>query len=54
MQNNQIDEFQLLVYPVVVGKGKCLFPDGLDATFKLIETRPYDSGVVLVRYQVVP
>jgi dihydrofolate reductase len=54
MRDNLIDEFQLLVYPVVLGKGKRLFLDGVDATLTLIETKPYDSGVVLLRYQVLP
>ncbi|HET8908317.1 MAG TPA: dihydrofolate reductase family protein [Ktedonobacterales bacterium] len=54
MRDNLIDEFQMLVYPVVLGKGKRLFPDGIDATLKLIESKPYDSGVVLLRYHVLP
>lgn len=54
MRDNLIDEFQLLVYPVVLCKGKRLCPDGIDATLKLIETKSYDSGGVLLRYQVLP
>ena len=51
MQHDLIDEYRLLVYPVVLGKGKRLFPDGLKATLKLVETKVFSSGVVLLRYQ---
>lgn len=53
MRDNLVDEFQLLVYPVVLGHGKRLFADGVGTSLKLVESRPYDSGVVLVRYQAV-
>ncbi len=46
-----IDEYQLLVHPVVLGSGKRLFRDGSHATLKLIETEAFSSGVVLLRYQ---
>lgn len=45
-----VDEYHLLTYPIVVGKGKRLFKDGSKTKLKLIETRPFDSGVVLLRY----
>jgi dihydrofolate reductase len=50
-QHNLVDEYSLLVYPVVLGGGKRLFPDGLRINLKLIETHPFPSGVVLHRYQ---
>lgn len=47
-----IDEYQLLVHPVVLGSGKRLFQEGSDRTdLKLVETRMFDSGVVLLTYQ---
>jgi dihydrofolate reductase len=53
MQNNLVDEFTLLVYPLVVGKGQRLFADGIKAPLKLIEERvPGDTGVILQRYAV--
>ena len=52
VQHKLIDEFNLLVYPVVLGSGKRLFPTGYHAPLELIETKPYPSGVVLMRYRV--
>ena len=51
MQHDLIDEYRLLVYPIVLGKGKRLFQDGSTATLKLVETTTFSSGVVLLRYQ---
>lgn len=47
-----IDELDLLVAPVVVGLGRRLFPGGFGAGLKLLESRPFDSGVLLQRYAV--
>jgi len=51
-QNDLIDEYHLLVYPVVLGGGKKVFPDGVRLNLRLVEARPVPSGVVLTRYTV--
>jgi len=50
IQADLVDEFSLLVYPVALGSGKKLFPDGTRQNLKLLESRPFPSGVVLMRY----
>lgn len=48
-----VDQVNLWVYPVVIGQGKKLFPEGTAATrFELVEPpRPFPKGVLLVRYR---
>lgn len=47
-----IDEYQILVYPVLLGSGKPLFHNIKNrVTLKLIETQTHPSGVVLLTYQ---
>lgn len=46
-----VDELRLLVYPVVVGKGKRLFDGVAPAEFKLASARPLPKGVVALVYE---
>ncbi len=51
MQHNLVDLYRLLVYPVVLGKGKRLFEEGIPATLKLLASQPFSSGVVALVYK---
>lgn len=48
-----VDEYRLLVYPLVLGSGKRLFPDGLHVPLERVETHAFPSGVTLQRYRPV-
>jgi len=51
MQHSLVDEFRLLVYPVVLGSGKRLFREASKTELRLVESRPVGTnGVVLLRY----
>lgn len=47
-----VDELNLLLYPLVLGGGKKLFPEGLRLDLTLLENRPFPTGVALLRYAV--
>jgi dihydrofolate reductase len=47
-----IDEYQLLVHPVILGSGKPLFQDiKHQVKLKLVNTKTHPSGVVVLSYQ---
>ena len=50
LENDLVDELHLLVYPLTLGSGKRVLPNGLHTTFKLQSATPYPSGVVGLHY----
>lgn len=54
VKHNLIDEYRLLVYPVVLGEGRRLFDEGTTASLQLVEAKPFESGVVALIYRPAP
>jgi dihydrofolate reductase len=51
-EHNLVDEYRLMVYPLVLGTGKKLFSDGFPLTrLALTESRALSSGVVVNIYR---
>jgi len=52
MGHDLIDEYRLMVFPMVLGKGNRLFGDGIDTkVLELVGTERFSSGVVVHTYQ---
>lgn len=50
LQQHLLDELRLLVYPVVLGRGKRLFQEGPPIALTVADTMAFSSGVVLLTY----
>jgi len=52
MKHDLIDEFQLLIFPILLGTGKRLFADGtIPAGLKLVDSQTSSTGVVIAKYE---
>ena len=52
MQHDLIDEYRLLIYPVLLGDGRRLFAEGtIPSALRLVDSRTTGSGVTLNTYE---
>ncbi len=52
MQHGLIDEYRLMVFPVVMGSGKRLFDDDIETTvLRLVEAKTFGSGFDVLSYR---
>jgi dihydrofolate reductase len=51
IENDLVDEYTLHIYPLVLGGGKKLFPEGKYVKLTLVESKPLPTGVVFMRYR---
>lgn len=53
LQHGLIDEFRLMVFPVAVGAGQHTFENIQQTPMKLLETKAFSTGVVILHYEPV-
>ena len=52
MRHDLIDEYLLMIHPLVLGRGRRLFPDGgARARLRLVGSMPTTTGVLLATYE---
>lgn len=52
IQNDLVDEYQLMIHPIVLGSGARLFRDGLSKRpLQLVDSKTTTTGVVLATYR---
>ena len=52
MEHELINEYRLMVFPVVLGSGQRLFGDGVEETvLELVDTDAFGTGVVVLSYR---
>jgi dihydrofolate reductase len=54
MRLNLIDEYRIIVNPVVIGRGHPLFKNVERTRLQLVKAHPFRSGNVLLYYQPAP
>ena len=51
LDHDLIDDIRIWIYPIVVGEGALLFDHPAAKTLELVETKTFDTGVVVLHYQ---
>jgi dihydrofolate reductase len=52
VEHDLVDRYDLMVYPLLLGGGKRLFPDGkMKVPLRLVDSRTTPNGVVILQYE---
>jgi dihydrofolate reductase len=51
MAADLIDEYLLMIHPLVLGTGRRLFPEGVQASLRLTDSVTTPTGVLIARYE---
>jgi dihydrofolate reductase len=51
MQLGLVDQYALMIHPIVLGSGKRLFPEGPKIPLKLVDSKSTSTGVLIATYE---
>lgn len=51
MAADLIDEYLLMIHPIVLGVGRRLFPDNVDAPLRLTDSVTTPTGIIIATYE---
>lgn len=52
LKNNLVDEIQIMIFPVIIGKGKRLFEEGIiPSEMKLVDQKATATGTIITKYK---
>ena len=55
VEHDLVDRYDLMVYPLLLGGGKRLFPDGkMKVPLRLVDSRTTPNGVLIMQYEPAP
>lgn len=54
IRHGLVDEYTLLIYPLVLGSGRRMFPDGHHAALHLVSSVTTTTGVLIATYRPAP
>jgi dihydrofolate reductase len=50
-QHGLVDEYDLLIHPIVLGRGKRFYEEGCQTALRLMNIRTFATGTVLLQYE---
>ena len=54
MAADVIDEYLLMIAPLVLGSGRRMFTGGIPATLRLLDSQPTSNGALIATYETIP
>ncbi len=51
IRHQLVDEYLLMIHPLVLGSGRRLFPEGVHSSLRLVDSVPTTTGVVIATYR---
>ena len=51
IERDLVDEYRIWIHPLILGRGRRLFPEGLEADLELVDVTTLANGIVVLHYR---